>query len=153
MNDILARLSPATRRLALTGAIVVGFGLIVWVALRQPTDVVNRQTNRATASTTVTPNYFTIVSGTILNLDATARTVAINFPIIGSDGVERLKRYTITVDDATALQSVRSSVTPPEIQTIAFAAFAMGDQINAVSADNVAPLDAFTAKTMLKLLP
>ncbi len=153
MNEFFARFSPTTRRLALAGVVVVGFCLIVWIVLRRPAVVTNSNSNRATTGTTVTPSYFTIVSGAILELDAAAHTVAINFPIIGSDGVERLKRYVITVDDATTLQSVRSSVTPPEIQTIAFATFAIGDQISAVSADNVAPLDAFTAKTMLKLLP
>ncbi|GEM_PF-2912127 len=140
------------RRLALINVAVVALGLGLYFIFHRPTPrqtTINQQPARIAA---VTPRAYTMITGTITALDPATKTMTVDFSYIDQAGKNKTKKYNVTAGASTVLQSVNQSSTPAEVATIDFATLAVGDRVDALGEENLAPLDAFTAATVLQYL-
>lgn len=141
------------RQAGLISVVIVAVGIgIFFLTRRDHTPVAT--TNSATAKiAAVTPQSYSTISGTIVAANPAEKTVIVDFAIITGAGTNEVKKYTVTASADTTIQTVTQSTATAKVTTVDFNQLAVGDQINAVGDTNIAELDAFTATTILKLIP
>lgn len=145
--------SQQISRLLLVGFIVVGTGLgIFWLTRTPSTNPETKTSISATQIAAVTPKAYTMISGPIVALDPAAKTIGADFSYIDESGQNKTKRYVVTIDSATKIQAVNQSSTPASVSSIDFSTLAVGDQIDAVDEENLAPIDAFTAASIIQYI-
>lgn len=141
------------QRVVLASLIIAGVGVGIFFLTRRPAQAptVNSTANRTIAA--VTPQSYTMISGTIATIDTADKKLVVDFPIITATGANQVKPYAVSIGPATLIQTVNQAVAPVEVATIDLAQLAVGDRIDAVGNENLAQLDAFTAVTILKFIP
>lgn len=128
--------------------VAVSLGIFFLTRRKAPDLAPTNQTPAGIAA--VTPRSFTMISGSIAGIDAAAKTINTDFSYIDETGKNKTKRYAITVGATTQLQAVDQATTPALVSTITFEKLAVGDRIEVLGDTNLAPLDAFTASTILQ---
>lgn len=137
----------------MVSGVIAGLTLITYLFFRknpEPTATTDRSTVHVAA---VTPQAYTMISGQVVDVRPAAKTIAVDFSTVEGSGKNTTKRYTVSINDATTLQTVNQQANPVTTTTIGLADLKLGDQVDAIGDQNLADVDTFTATTIIRLQP
>lgn len=140
------------RRAALLSVIVVVTGVGIWaVFFKKPAAIpdTNRNAPQAVAAT---PLSYSMIEGKVSDINLEQQKVVVGMFVIGEDGRDRTKSYTLTIGSETILESANRTVTPATTAPMKLTDLAIGNSISAQSDRNVAALDAFTPTVLTRFI-
>lgn len=153
MDQKTSPFSNEITRLILVSGVIAGLVLITYLVFRknpEPTAPTNRSTVHVAA---VTPQAYTMISGKVVEVRPTAKTIDVDFSTVEDSGKNTTKRYTVSINDATTLQTVNQQVNPVTTTSMRLTDLQIGDLVDAIGDQNLADVETFTATTIIRLQP
>ena len=142
---------PAYYRRIVTVSIVLGIGLfgIIYLTSRREPAPAQQNTNQVSGIAS-TPQHFTDVIGQVSAIQDS--TMTLRTSITEANGSRRAQDYQVTVDDATALQTVTTTETTTRNSALTVEAIKPGDTLHVFAVENIAVKTSFTATRIIKLV-
>lgn len=153
MDDQHLQTKREIQRTVLISLGVVAVGLALYFIFHRTDKTPSLTSNKKVGIAAITPETYTMISGKIMAIDNDAKTIAIDFPVVGERGQGGVKHYAVTIGDTTVIQSVNASVTPASATTINLNDLAIGDTVDALSDTNIAATETFTATSIIRSQP
>ncbi len=153
MDQKTSSFSNEITRLILVSGAIAGLVVIVYLVFRKNPDHAVTSTPSTVHVAAITPQAYTMISGQVMEVNLTAKTIAVDFSTVEGSGKNTTKRYTISINDATKIESVDQRATPVTTTAISAADLKTGDVVDALANQNLADVDTFTATTIIRLQP
>lgn len=152
MDRKISPFAKEIKRPLIASFIIVLVAIGAYFAFRPKKAPVDDTASKRIQIAAVTPQYFTSLAGTVTAVDLDAQTLTIDFFLVDATGKDSTKSYTIAIDKTTTLVAAPRSGSTESPNPIALTDIVIGDTINAVGETNLAPVDNFTATTIIKII-